>query len=501
MNLANLLWDRATRDSEKLAVVSPDSAITWGALACRAAGCSATLAAAGLQPGDRVAILCRRAPEAIAAYFGVLAAGGTAVILDLTFKRPQYEHILRHSGARWIVADTQVLKGMPHPPGEGVPILELDSLLRDGPNVAVPRGADDLAQLVYTSGSTGVAKGVMVSHGNLRASARIVAAYLGVDRSDRIASVLPFSFVYGLSQVLLSLQVGATLVILDASLPADVVEAFRRERISVLAAVPLLWHQWLANPGFRDQPLPDLRVLTNAGGGVSAETALAISRAQPGARLFLMYGLTEALRGTFLDPSQVAVHPDSIGRPIAETEIFLLREDGSECEVGEIGEMVQVGPTVALGYWQDPVATARVFVPHPRGGPGRAVRTGDLARRDAEGLLYYVGRRDRQVKSLGYRVNPEEVEFALQDSGLTVSHAVVAVPDALRGHALVAYVEPRAGSSEAEIRRYCARTLPRHLQPTQILVRDHLPRLPSGKPDLRQLYAGASDHSAAPGGG
>ncbi len=436
-------------------------------------------------PGDRVAILCPRGPEAIAAYFGVLAAGGIAVQLDLAFREAQIKHILRHSGARLAAVDPANLP--PGIPGPEVTVLRSTDLTPVAAWTPVGRGVDDPAQLIYTSGTTGLAKGVVVSHGNLLASARIVAEYLGIVATDRIAGVLPVSFVYGLSQVLLAVQSGGTLVIIDAALPADVVDAFRRERITVLAAVPLLWHQWLATPGFRDVPLPDLRVLTNAGGGVSAETALAIARAQPGARLFLMYGLTEALRSTFLPPEELTRRPGSIGRAIAETEIILLREDGTECGEGETGEIVQAGPTVTLGYWDNPDATARTFVPHPRGAPGRAVRTGDLARRDAEGFLYFVGRRDRQVKCLGYRVNPEELEHALTDSGLTAAHAVLAVPDAVRGHALVAYVVLAPGAEAAGIRRYCGRELPRHLQPAAIRVLSELPRLPSGKPDLARL--------------
>lgn len=436
-------------------------------------------------PGDRVAILCPRGPEAIAAYFGVLAAGGIAVQLDLAFREAQIRHILRHSGARLAAVDSSCLP--PGMPGPEVTVLRSTELTPVAGWAPINRQDDDPAQLIYTSGSTGLAKGVVVSHGNLLASARIVAGYLGIVATDRIAGVLPVSFVYGLSQVLLAVQAGATLVIIDAALPADVVDTLRRDRVTVLAAVPLLWHQWLATPGFRDQPLPDLRVLTNAGGGVSAETALAITRAQPGARLFLMYGLTEALRSTFLPPEELPRRPGSIGRAIAETEIFLLREDGTECADDEVGEIVQAGPTVTLGYWENPEATARAFVPHPRGAPGRAVRTGDLARRDAAGFLYFVGRRDRQVKSLGYRVNPEELEHALTDSGLTAAHAVLAMPDAVRGHALVAYVVLAPGAEAAGVRRYCGRELPRHLQPAAIRVLPELPRLPSGKPDLARL--------------
>ncbi len=485
MNLADLLWSRADASGDRPAIRTAGTSTTWLGLRRRSAAWAAALVRAGVEPGDRVAILCPRGPEAIAAYFGVLAAGGVAVQLDLAFREAQIKHILRHSGSRILAADPDALPpGVPAPDVTLVPSSELERVAGARP---VPRNDEDPAQIIYTSGSTGLAKGVVVSHGNLLASARIVAAYLEIVAADRIAGVLPVSFVYGLSQVLLAVQTGATLVIIDAALPADVVDTFRREQVTVLAAVPLLWHQWLATPGFRDEPLPSLRVLTNAGGGVSAETALAITRAQPGARLFLMYGLTEALRSTFLPPEELARRPGSIGRPIAETEIFLWREDGTECGVEEVGEIVQAGPTVTLGYWNDPAATARAFLPHPRGAPGRAVRTGDLARRDAEGFLYFVGRRDRQVKSLGYRVNPEELEHALTDSGLTAAHAVLTAPDPMRGHALVAYVVLAPGADASGIRRYCGRELPRHLQPAAIRVLADLPRLPSGKPDLARL--------------
>lgn len=487
MNLADLLWTRAERAGHGPAIEARGSVTSWVGFRRRSAAWAAALTQAGLTPGDRVAILCPGGPEAIAAYFGVLAAGGIAVQLDLALREAQMRHILHNSGARLMAADPTCLPSAPDGLGAKLTIVDSTTLPGVGEWTPVSRNPDDPAQLIYTSGSTGLAKGVVVSHGNLLASARIVSEYLGIGAADRIAALLPVSFVYGLSQVLLAVNTGATLVFIEATLPADVVDALRRERISVLAAVPLLWHQWLATPGFRDRPLPLLRVLTNAGGGVSAETALAITRAQPGARLFLMYGLTEALRSTFLPPEELPRRPGSIGRPIAETEIFLLREDGMECGTDEVGEIVQAGPTVTLGYWDNPEATAHAFVPHPRGGPDRAVRTGDLARRDAEGFLYFVGRRDRQVKSLGYRVNPEELEHALTDSGLTAAHAVLTVPDPLRGHMLVAYVVLAPEGEVAAIRRYCGRGLPRHLQPTAIRVLTELPRLPSGKPDLARL--------------
>lgn len=341
----------------------------------------------------------------------------------------------------------------------------------------------------YTSGSTGRPKGVLSTHGNLWSGARVVPGYLGLASTDRIASLLPFSFVYGFNQLVCALMCGATLVIERATLPRDVLDGLRLARVTVLAAVPPLWTQ-LLQAGLAAAPLPELRVATCAGGKLPVDAVRRLRAAQPHAQLFLMYGLTEVFRSTFLPPDEVDAHPDSMGRAVPGSQVWVIREDGTLCGDNEVGELVHAGPSVALGYWRDPEATARVF--RPIALPGmeavhRAVYSGDLVRRDVDGLLYYVGRRDRMIKTLGFRVSPEEISETLLASGLLVEVAVTSEPDAQRGERIVAHVCLASHSSIEQLRQFCALELPRYMQPSRYHQLPVLPRNPSGKIDLQAL--------------
>jgi len=291
--------------------------------------------------------------------------------------------------------------------------------------------------------------------------------------------------------VLCAVGRGAALVVERSPLAAQLISALRAQDVSVLAAVPPLWQQLLLVPGFRDQPLASLRIATNAGGHLPVPLVRALRRAQPQARLFLMYGLTEVLRSTFLPPEEVDQRPDSMGRAIPGAEVLVLRDDLTPCAPGEVGELVHRGPTVTLGYWNDPAATARVFRPHPlrpSGAPEaeRVVFSGDLVRQDADGWLYFVGRSQRMIKTLGYRVSPDEIATVLYASGEIAECIVTSEPDEARGERIVAFVvlARGGGGSLDRLKRYAGAELPRYMQPARFEIRDALPRLPSGKHDV-----------------
>jgi acyl-CoA synthetase (AMP-forming)/AMP-acid ligase II len=317
-------------------------------------------------------------------------------------------------------------------------------------------------------------------------------SYLGIVPEDRIASLLPFSYVYGFNQLLCATGTGAALVIERSPLADQIVSTLREQEVTVLPAVPPLWLQLLRVPAFRANRLPSLRVMTNAGGRLPVEAVRSLREVQPDAGLFLMYGMTETLRATYLPPEEVDARPDSIGRAIPGAEILILRDDGSPCDVGEEGELVQRGPTVGLGYWGDPESTARVFRPNPMRPAGvpaseRVVYSGDLVRRDRDGFLYHVGRRDKMIKSLGYRVSPDEIVDVLHASGLVAEAIVTTEPDPQRGVRIVAYAVLSEGCSRDQLVAYCRMELPRYLQPARIEIREELPRTPSGKHDLQAL--------------
>ena len=494
-NAALLLWDSAGRHGDRPAVVERGSAVTYTALRERAAAIGAALRAAGVGADDRVAILLERGRDAAAAYFGTLAAGAIAVVANETLRPRQIEHVLAHSGARCLITTGDVLARQPRRLSTAAGVLDASEIRPGGePLAPVHRLGSDMAQIVYTSGSTGLPKGVVVSHANLWALTSVVVSYLGLTDVDRLASLLPFSFVYGVGQLLCAVGAGAALVVERSPLPQQMIESVRTEGVTVLAAVPPLWNRLLRVPALVEAPLPRLRVMTNAGGHLPVETVRALRRAQPGAQLYLMYGLTEALRCTYLPPAELDRRPDSMGRAIPGGEAYVLLEDGTPAPPGEIGELVYRGPTVTLGYWNDPEVTARVFRPNPlrpSGAPpsdaDRVVFSGDLVRRDDEGFLYFVGRRDRIIKTMGYRVGPDEILGVLYASGEVADAEVVGEPDEARGERIVAYVVLAEQGSLERLQAYYGRELPRYLQPARVEVRAALPLLASGKHDLEAV--------------
>ncbi len=491
-NFANLLWQAGERFAARVAMLERKKETSFATVLERGVGVARTLVSRGVQPGDRIAVLLRRGPEAAANLFGALAVGAIIVPVNKLYQSRQIEYVLRHSGSRFLITSADFLSALTRPLDTTVPILDVGDLATTGAFEPVARAAEDPAQIIYTSGSTGQPKGVLSSHGNLWAGVRTVLSYLPITEADRVASLLPFSFVYGFNQLTSVLATGATLVVERSTLAAEVTTWLRDQDVTVVAGVPPLWMQLLANRGFREKPLSSLRIMTNAGGRLAPNAVVQLRTAQPQANLYLMYGLTEVFRSTYLPPNLVDAHPDSMGKAVPGAEVYVAREDGSRAASGEVGELVHAGPTVALGYWQDPPATERVFRTNTFATSGepqlaRAVFSGDLVRTDDEGLLYYVGRRDRMIKTLGYRVSPDEIEDVLFSSGQITEAVAVGRPDPQRGDGILAYVVLRPGGSLEALRQYCATELPRYMWPTRFEVLDAIPRGPAGKFDYQEL--------------
>lgn len=491
VNFARLLWDTAELMPSRVALRHGSVVCTFAELAARAASVHEALVATGLTPRDRVGILLPNGVDAAAAFFGTTSAGGIATVISGLARPRQIEQLLSDAGAKLLITNGAVLNALPRELTAPITVLLTDEF---SSSAAIgPVGADDSspAQISYTSGSTGKPKGVVITHSNLRVGVRTVVDYLGITAADRIASLLPFSFVYGFNQLNCAIATGATLDVIDTTLASEMVRSLAARECSVVAAVPPLWTQMLRVADFA-VPMPVLRVLTCAGGRLNPDGVRALRRAQPRAKLFLMYGLTEVFRSTYLPPDEVDAHPDSMGRAVRGSRVYVVREDGTECADDEIGELVHAGPTVAAGYWGDVDSTERVFRPNPFAAVGdtsiaRAVHSGDLVRRDAEGWLYYVSRRDRMIKTLGYRVSPDEITDVLFASGLVSDAAITTEPDAQRGEGIVAHVVLRVGATLDAIRRWCGAELPRHMLPARWELHDHLPRNASGKHDVLQL--------------
>lgn len=483
-----MLLASAAAAPEGTAILDGNAATSYAELASRSGAIAAGLSAAGIEPGDRVAIMLRQGSDLAAAFFGTLAGGAVAVIVNELLRPRQVEHILSGSGASVLLTSSEVTDRLPRRLETSAQVLDLGSLPDQGDVILAPRVGDDVAQIIYTSGSTGLPKGVTVSHANLWAGMRSVTTYLEITSEDRIAALLPFSFDYGLNQLLCAVGTGACLVVERSPVAARIARTLAEQRVSVAAAVPPLWLQLIDTESFSSTRIDSLRVLTNSGGKLPAAAVRALRRSQPGASLVLMYGLTEAFRSTYLPPDQVDRKPDSVGQAIPGAEILVLDEDLAPCAPGEVGQLVHRGPTVALGYWDDPEATARVFRPNPMRPAGtpdaeRVVFSGDLVYRDDDGDLFFVGRSDSQIKTLGYRVSPDEVVEVLHASAQIVEAVVDSEPDEVRGARIVAHVVLRRDGSLEALESYAADELPRFMRPARIETYEALPRTASGKHD------------------
>ena len=446
-------------------------------------------------PGARVASWGAKSRVTCLMPLAAARAGLIHVPVNPLLKAPQVAHILTDSGATLLVTNGARADALGSArPGEcAVQDVKAAEAAIDSDAEGLPPSAadaDDLAAILYTSGSTGRPKGVMLSHANLWLGAQSVAAYLKIAPDDRVLAVLPLSFDYGQNQLLSGWYAGAAVAPLDYLTPRDVVKAVARHRVTTLAGVPPLWVQ-LVECDWPDEAAACLRRLTNSGGALTPALIDAMRATFPRADIYPMYGLTEAFRSTWLDPALVAAHPTSMGRAIPHAEILVCRPDGSVTDDEEPGELVHCGPLVAQGYWRDAERTAQRFRPAPAASRhgGMAVWSGDTVRRDAEGLLYFIGRDDAMIKTAGNRVSPTEVEEAALASGLIFEAVAFGVPDERLGAAIVLIVRGKAGADRDALPAWLRQSLPNFMQPRDIAWRDALPRNPNGKLDRVAIAA------------
>ncbi|MCT2558757.1 acyl-CoA ligase (AMP-forming), exosortase A system-associated [Tsuneonella sp. YG55] len=446
-------------------------------------------------PGDRIASWAAKGEATCLLPLACARAGMVHVPINPLLKRLQVAHILADSGAVLLVGTKARLASLEDgdaPAGCGV-LAEEDLLEASrgcdplGPSDHDP---DDIAAILYTSGSTGKPKGVVLSHANMWLGAVSVAHYLGMAADDVTLAVLPLSFDYGQNQLLSTWYAGGCVVPLDYLVPRDVVKACARHGVTTLAAVPPLWVQ-LAEIDWPEDAVASMRRLTNSGGALTEPLVRALRRIFPQARLFPMYGLTEAFRSTYLDPALVDSHPTSMGKAIPFAEILVIADDGTVAGDGVEGELVHAGPLVALGYWQDEARTAERFRPAPEASRygGMAVWSGDRVRRAADGLLYFVGRRDAMIKSAGNRISPQEVEDAAIATGLAAEAVAIGVPDERLGQAVCLAVRPVGAFDEDALRKALAALLPNFMLPRIIRSYAAMPRNPNGKLDRNALAA------------
>jgi acyl-CoA ligase (AMP-forming) (exosortase A-associated) len=498
---------------EKEALVFKNERLTYSDVYSRVMSFGHALQQAGLQRGERVGIYLEPSVEQALSIFGTNAGDGVFVPMNHQIFPEQVLHIMKDCEMTGLVTTENrwqaLLEQMDGPAPLKFVLTEAASAPADGSAAKInlqdafhsslqPQNRcieKDLAAILYTSGSTGKPKGVMLTHAQIMAGSTIVSDYLGITEKERILAVLPFNFDAGLNQIMTAFQQCASLIMINFVFAREIVKMLEKESITGLAGVPTLW-SLLSQPQstLAKTPLPALRYITNTGGAMPQPVLAKLREYLPQTQIFLMYGLTEAFRSTYLPPDQVDSRPTSIGKAIPDTEILVINEQGNPCKPGEIGELVHRGPTVSLGYWGYPDLTDQVLRPYPFAAPQlrdweKVCYSGDLVKLDEEGYIYFVGRRDTMIKSSGFRISPTEVEEVIFRCGQVVGAAVIGIPDEVLGQHIKAFVVRKSDSdiSPEAILTFCAEHLPRYMVPQELDLLNELPKTPSGKVDYPAL--------------
>lgn len=510
MQVEQFLEHSAARLPEKIALVCGASRLTYREVDHESDRVARLLSEHGIRRGDRIVIYLENSVETVVSVFAVLKAGAVFVVANPSVKADKLRYLLDNSRAAALICDRRklgVLEGVWH----GTPHLKTvvtvgawstDASAADKRLVAFSakpanerraQGSGcidiDLAALIYTSGSTGHPKGVMLTHLNIVSAATSITTYLENTETDIILNTLPLSFDYGLYQVLMAFMVGAT-VVLERSFtyPHAVLETLMRERVTGFPIVPTI-AAMLLQLDLQKYDFSGLRYITSTGAVLPVQHILELRRQLSRVTIYSMYGLTECKRVSYLPPDQLDVRPDSVGRRMPNEEVYIVDEQGNRLESG-VGELVVRGSNVMKGYWELPEETDRVLRLGPLPGE-RVLYTGDIFRMDAEGYLYFIGRKDDIIKTRGEKVSPKEVENVLHSLQGIAEAVVVGVPDAILGHAVKAVVTLREGASltRADILRHCAAHLEDFRVPKLVEIRGTIPKTPTGKIDRRSLYA------------
>ncbi len=502
----HFLEESARQFPDKTALICEEGRFSYRQLNLLSDKLAACFISRGIRKGDRVVIILRNSPEYIVSYYGSLKAGAVAVPLSADIKPGSLRQLLVELEPTVLVTshhhEKNVQEGCLENRSLKLLVLKNPRIPWDNSKYDVLEwgdmagfddiglddqspGEDDLASIIYTSGSTGKPKGVMLTHANIVTNTNSICSYLRLTDQDIQMVVLPFHYVMGKSLLNTHFSVGGTVVLNNKfAYPASVIKQMIDERVTGFSGVPSTFAYLLHRSPLRNSrdKLEALRYCSQAGGHMSRQIVKDLRLALPEhTEIFVMYGATEAsARLSYLDPSLLAGKVDSIGKEIPNVSMKVIDEEGKELSHGLTGEIVASGPNIMRGYWKDPDSTARVL-------DHNGYHTGDLGYRDDEGYLYLVGRKDNLLKVGGHRINPQEIEDTLEESGLLIEAVVLGVPDELLGHRLEAIAVPISDAcSESALIQHCAGKLPRHKLPSSITLVKSLPKNANGKIDRVQ---------------
>ena len=515
-SLHDLLAKNTGERADHPALVFQDVELSYRDLSLQVSAVAAWLYRNGVRRGDRVGIHLPKSIEEVVASFAAARIGAVFVNVNYQWTTRQLDFIAQDCDIRILVTDARrarklLLGGVVErlvrlvvcgSAPEHDKTASWDELLKT-PGLDVPGPIDaDLAALLYTSGSTGRPKGVMITHQNLVMGARCVASYLGNDPADRILSLLPLSFDYGLNQLTTAFLVGATVVLQRTPIPAAIAETVVTKRVTGLPLVAPSWVQVVRYLLEASEQISTLRYLTNTGGKIPKRILEAMPELFPGANVFLMYGLTESFRSTYLPPDRFMEKLGSIGKAVPNVEIFVVDPERGVCGPGEEGELIHRGALISMGYWRNPQATAEKIKvnPHlrPTIGDEKVVHSGDLVRVDQDGYLWFVGRADSMIKCSGFRLSPTEIEEILCLHSQVEEAVAFGVDDEDLGQIVYAAVSGAVSLDADELLGYCRRNMPNYMVPNRIHTwSGEMPRTGNGKIDRRKVIDMLQEGSAA----
>lgn len=523
--LHHLLAESASKRPDRLALLYKDRAMPYAELEAESNRLAQLLAWNGVGPGDRVGILSGKSLESVVSLFGVLKAGAIYVPIDPASPVARMRHILRRCDIRFLIATAKGAGKLLEEPGEpdGLPgiVLLMDggkqggdrrdlsvptvswedlSAFEDLPVPVLPGTDADPAYILHTSGSTGVPKGVVISHRNALSFIDMAADFFGIRPEDRLCNHSSLTFDLSMFDIYVAIKAGAAVVLVPENLsvfPVRLAEYISGTSITVWNSVSSVLSLLAVRGTLSKYRFPNLRTVIFSGEILPVKHLRVLMMRMEGAVFYNIYGQTEANSSTWYRVEAVPEHDDwkiPIGKPFPGFEVFLLDDEGKPAGDRRVeGELCVKGPTVAIGYWGDPERTREKFIPDPRapGASERVYRTGDLARFGADGNIEFRGRKDHLVKSRGYRIELGEVEIALNSHPSVRQAAAIPVPDELVGNRIVACISTVGGADTGakEIQRHCGRLLPQYMVPDEVLYYMDLPRNANGKIDRAKLAA------------
>jgi acyl-CoA synthetase (AMP-forming)/AMP-acid ligase II len=482
MNVAEAILSRG-KDSVP-AVVYKDTVVSHGELRQRVEQFARALLSRGHHKGDRIGIFSENNPFFVTAYLAVIRAGLVAVPFQTEVPAETFAKIVSDAGIKSVLVSQRFGRQLkPWTEAKGVSLLTETDLQSVNGAGSLPEidPAQDLAALMFTSGSTGVPKGVMISHRNIECNTRDIVSYMQLTTDDRAMVVLPFHYCFGMSLLHTLLMAGGSVVLNNdfRLYPEPMLREMQQRECTGFAGVPSTYQLLLRKSRFRELPFPKLRWFQQAGGKLPNPFIAEIIGSFPQVRYCLMYGQTEATaRLSYLPPERLNDKLGSIGQGLPSTKLEVIKPDGTAASPGsdELGEIVARGDNIALGYWNDREETAKYF----RNG---RLYTGDIARVDGDGFLFIVEREREMIKSGGNRVSAKEVEDVIAELPQVVEVAVLGVPHELLGEAIRAFVVLISGASlkPDDVKAHCRKRLPSFKTPEEVVFLKNMPHNSSGK--------------------